>query len=75
MIRGQKIRYLGHKGRSCMDLTVGRNYVVTAGSGDRDCACGGLVEEFGCNIVDDAGDVLYVNFNGTSLWGDWEIVS
>lgn len=75
MIKGQKIRYLGREGRAFFDLTVGREYTVTAGAGDVDCACGGLVGDYGCNIIDDEGAVLYVTFSGTSLWGDWEIVS
>jgi hypothetical protein len=75
MIKGQQIRYLGRKGRAVLDLTVGREYTVTAGAGDIDSACGGLVGDYGCNIINDVGDVLYVTFSGTSLWGDWEIVS
>lgn len=75
MIKGQKIRYLGRNGRPFLDLTVGHEYTVTAGAGDRDIACGGKVGECGCNIIDDVGSVLYVTFSGTSLWGDWEIVS
>ena len=75
MIKGQRIRYLGRNGSAILDLTVGREYTVTAGAGDIDRACGGEVGEYGCNIVDDAGDVLYVTFSGTSLWGNWEIVS
>lgn len=76
MIKGQKIRYLGRNGRPFLDLTVGREYTVTAGAGDVDYACGGTVGECGCNIVDDAGDLLYVTPTDVdSLWGDWEIVS
>lgn len=67
MIKGQNIRYLGRNGRPFLDLTVGREYTVTAVAGDVDHACGGEVGECDCNIVDDAGNVLYVTFSGTSL--------
>lgn len=40
--------------------TLGKRYDIVAEYGDRDMACGGLVDEGGCVVLDDDGDYRYV---------------
>lgn len=71
--RGDKLRCL-YAGEYSEYLTLGKVYQVEAGVGDEDIACGGLVEDFGFNVIDDDGDAIYCLTDDTSDEG-WELVT
>ena len=71
--KGDKLKCLYAVGYA-QYLTVGKVYVVVAGVGDDDICCGGIVGEFGFNIIDDEGDSLYCLTDDPDDEG-WELVT